>query len=80
MRNFLLFKRSAIASKNENNKEIMDIKERKSFARKYAINTKAAPAKGKNKNCEKCRQENYMLNFLLFNFLQLQAEVRIIRR
>ena len=45
MRNFLLFKRSAIASKNENNKEIMGIKERKYFARNDAINIKAAPAK-----------------------------------
>ena len=78
MRNFLLFKRSAIASKNENNKEILDIKERKSFARKYAINTKAAPKK--KIKIVKNRQENYMLNFLLFNFLQLQAEMRIIRR
>ena len=45
MRNLLLLKRFAIASKNENNKEIMDINERKYFARKYAVNTKAAPAK-----------------------------------
>ena len=80
MRSFLLFKRFAITSKNENNKEMMDIKERKSLARKYAISTKAAPAKKKGKNCEKSRQETYMLNFLLFNFLQLQAELRIIRR
>ena len=78
VRGFLLFKRFAITSKNENNKEMMDIKERKSLARKYATSTKAAPAKGKN--CEKSRQETYMLNFLLFNFLQLQAELRIIRR
>ena len=79
VRSFLLFKRFAITSKTENNKEMMDIKERKSLARKYATSTKAAPAKGKN--CEKkSRQETYMLNFLLFNFLQLQAEVRIIRR
>ena len=49
VRNFLLFKHSAIAGKNENNKEIMDIKERKYFARNDAINIKAAPAK--NKNC-----------------------------
>ena len=47
MRSFLLFKRFAITSKNENNKEMMDIKERKSLARKYAISTKAAPAKNK---------------------------------
>ena len=45
MRNLLLLKRFAIASKNENNKEIMDINERKYFARRYAVNTKAAPAK-----------------------------------
>ena len=49
MRSFLLFKRFAITSKNENNKEMMDIKERKSLARKYAIRTKAAPAKRKLK-------------------------------
>ena len=47
VRSFLLFKRFAITSKNENNKEMMDIKERKSLARKYAISTKAAPAKKK---------------------------------
>ena len=50
MRSFLLLKRFAITSKNENNKEMMDIKERKSLVRKYAISTKAAPAK--SRNCE----------------------------
>ena len=49
VRGFLLFKRFAITSKNENNKEMMDINERKSLARKYAISTKAAPAKKKTK-------------------------------
>ena len=47
VRSFLLFKRFAITSKNENNKEMLDMKERKSLARKYAISTKAAPAKKK---------------------------------
>ena len=78
VRSFLLFKRFAITSKNENNKEMLDMKERKSLARKYATSTKAAPAK--KIKIVKNRQENYMLNFLLFNFLQLQAEVIIIRR